>query len=159
MTSCALQAELPHETRQGASQLQPSIPGPQSFGCHPDENQPWIGPVRKASAAQIRNRERYVAIGTRVLLPRLRAVRQSRLNEHSRHESEFIGLDGGLTVQRVYQRERTLRAESSPSGGRRVRITAASTLNADVAAGIGRHFLPLLFLIGGPEYGPDACQI
>lgn len=104
MTACALQAELPHETRKRASQLQPSIPGPQSFRCHPDENQPWIGPVRKARAAQIRNRERYVAIGTRVLLSRLRAVRQSRLNEHSRHESEFIGINGGLTVQRVYQR-------------------------------------------------------
>jgi hypothetical protein len=65
------------------------------------------------------------------------------LNEHSRHESEFIGLDGGLTVQRVYQRERTLRAESPPAGGQRVRITTASTLGADVAnEKIGRRLSP-----------------
>jgi hypothetical protein len=142
VTACTLQAELPHETRKRTSQLQPSIPGPQSFGCHPDEYQPWIGPVGKASAAQIRNRERYVAIGTRVLLPRLRAVRQSRLNEHSRHKSDFIDLDGGLAAQRVYERERTFRAESSPVGGQRVRITAASILRADVADRIGRRLLP-----------------
>jgi hypothetical protein len=76
------------------------------------------------------------------LLPWLRAVRQSRLNEHSRHESEFIGFDGSLTVQRIYQRERTLRAKSSRGGEQRVRITAASTLSADIAAGIGRRLWP-----------------
>ena len=142
MTACALQAELPHETRQRTSQLQLSIPSPQSFGRHPDENQPWVGSVREACAAEVCDGETQVAIGARVLLPRLGAVWQSRLNEHSRHESEFIGFDGGLTVQRIYQRERTLRSESSPVGRQCFRITAALTLSADVAEGIGRRLSP-----------------
>jgi len=53
-----------------------------------------------------------------------------------------FGASLALVLALLYQRERSLRAESSPRGGQCARITAPSILSADVAEGIGRRLLP-----------------
>jgi hypothetical protein len=98
MAASALQAELTHETRQRTPQFQLSLSRSQSLGCHPNQNKPRVGTVGEPSASEIRDRKCHVAIGTRILRPWLRTMREGRLDEHFGHEPKRVCLNSGLGV-------------------------------------------------------------